>query len=476
MKIPYSVINHLDHAIYLPALQTQYTQGVVQPKAFRPLPNGATLKDLNFFEPNSKFFNINAALYSAGLINNKKNPPKCMVTQRVRCKNQDTLIMGDSGGYQIMSQNRLLSASERLETYQWLVNTCDLAMTLDVPTAGMYKGTSIHYPTFDDCLLTTFRHLYAFNNYGAKNEYFLNVLQGHGLHHQDLWYDVVKRFDFYGWAFAGEDKTTMKLVLYRILALIEDGKFDKDETWLHFLGVGDLKTAVLLTTLRDVLRHKFPHCRIEVSYDTSSPFLAGGKNLTALDKPKITSNRMTIPSVRVDKSTWAGSNAPFPCKGSEISKYLTKGDIIIKDWRGVKRPDNLGYLMLQNHNVEVQINSIDAIHQILKRGLTKSKLRPLVPTYLLEAQDAIADVLLQPTPKQGRSKLFDPQTLLVLDNAYANGHPQVAKPTIYTVTSGNVITINSSVKKATIQNTPAPTGKLSGPTKVSELFKRKGKK
>jgi len=418
MPILASVLNQLDHAIYTPALQTQYTTGVIKKNTTRKLPKGAALKDLNFFEPNSKFFNLDAGLYSAGHFKNHNNPPPCMVINRTRGTNQNTLVIGDSGGFQIASGLLGLTPQIRENIYDWLITHCDVSMTLDVPTHSIDKNQSYIYSNFNDCLDATLDHLEVFKDLGGEQQYFLNVLQGDEIKESDIWYNEVKKFNFYGWAIAGPQRKTMKIVLHRILALIEDGQFDKDETWLHFLGVGDLKSAVLLTTIRNVLRNKFPKCRIEISFDSSTPFLQGGGLLSALTTPIFQANQIKVPAHRIDKLKWAGSRAKFPYNGSEISKYLTKGDIIRKDGFGVCGPDNLGYLMLQNHNVEVQVSAIDAIHKVLKAGLRHAHLVQLIPRYLLEAQDAIEDILLQTSIKKARSKLYEVKNLKILDNAY----------------------------------------------------------
>jgi len=415
MEITASVRNQTKHAIYLPAIQPAYALGVMKPKASRKLPAGASLQDLNFFRPGSKFFNLDAGLYSAGQIKDHRNPPRCMVSTRARAS---TLVMGDSGGYQIATGQLGITPNKREDIFHWLVNTCDLAMTLDVPTRALQARKTTRYLTFDDCLYGTLGHLEAFKALGGEQWRFLNVLQGLDLQQSDVWYDAVKRYNFYGWAISGSQKKTLKHLLWRVLHLIKDGKFDKDETWLHFLGVSDLKTAVLLTTLRDVLQQKFPSCTIQVSYDTSTPFFMAGTKLSALDRPTLSASTLRIPSYQIDKASWANSREKFPYKFSTISQFLRKGDIIRRDWTGATGPDNLGYLMLMNHNVEVQVASIDALHSLLESGLPRQHLQQLLPRYLLEAMDEIEAVLMAPTLRAAWDRLQKKKTLRILDNGY----------------------------------------------------------
>lgn len=295
MPILASVLNQLEHAIYTPAIQAPYAKAVVSGKPTRKLPAGAKLADLNFFRPKSKFFNLDAGLYSAGSITKLKNPPQCMVTSRARGASQSTLVIGDSGGFQIATGVINPNKRERREIFDWLVEYTDLAMTLDVPTFNMYQGKCHRFKTLEDCLYQTLKYLAEFEEWGAQKHHFLNVLQGEGLSDADQWYDAVKHYDFYGWAIAGPQKKQMKHILWRVLALIEDGKFDRDETWLHFLGVADLKTAVLLTKLRDVLRDKYSTCHIEVSFDTSTPFKIAGRAFSAYTLPVLGKGNLSMP-------------------------------------------------------------------------------------------------------------------------------------------------------------------------------------
>ena len=120
MKFAFSAANQLNHAIYLPALQTSYTRDVVKPDSSFSLPSDLHIEDFNFFKPNSKLFNIYAGLYSAGATSNHNNPPPCMVTQRLRGSKQNTLVMGDSGGYQIAKSKIVITPKKREEIYHWL--------------------------------------------------------------------------------------------------------------------------------------------------------------------------------------------------------------------------------------------------------------------------------------------------------------------------------------------------------------------
>lgn len=429
MKLTYTVENQLEHAIYLPALQPSYARAVLKtPKPGQKLPSNIAMSDFNFFDRNSNLFSLHAALYSAGATSNHRDPPDCMVTTRARGDKQDSLVIGDSGGYQIASGGLQATPKKREEIYHWLTKYCDLAMTLDVPTGPMYAGKEDYYRTFGECLEKTLGHVEAFKQMGAEKEnMFLNVLQGEGIHECDVWYDEVKDYDFYGWAIAGgiEKKYASKkgnplqLQLWRLVQLIEDGKFDRDATWIHFLGIADLKTAVLLTTIRDALRDRFPKCNIEISYDTSTPFWLMS-TLSAISAFNLSPQSTAIVNKQIDKQSWVDSVEPFPYKGSKIGQLVTKGDVIYRHENGKLCVSDLGYLILQNHNIEALVGSIDAIHALVSSGLPRAHLEQVLPRYLLEARDSIVDVLLERSPRKARERLMDRTTLKQLANAYVN--------------------------------------------------------
>ena len=195
-----SVKNHLGYAVYLPAVQPQFAQGVVQTNYTQKLPAGLSVSDLNYFNPDSRLFNMNAALYSAGNFKNHDALPPCMISSRVRGKGQHTVVLGDSGGYQVATGKLNITPAKREEIYHWLVRYCDASMTLDIPVWGLDKGTMLGYNSFSDCLYATLEHLDAFVGMGARNNRFLNVLHGRTREESDVWYEAVKGYGLYGWA------------------------------------------------------------------------------------------------------------------------------------------------------------------------------------------------------------------------------------------------------------------------------------
>lgn len=414
MKIPASVANQLQHAIYTPAITRTYAEYAYEKSAIcRQTPYGFYFEDLNFFNDSSELYHLQAGLYSAG---HYKNLNKCkpnIVTELVRNHLNAPLIIGDSGGHQLHNQTISLTTLRCEQTYDWLVDNSDIAMTFDVPTTY----ANYLYPDFKSCLVPTLKNLEIFKSLGMENQKFLNVLQpGKDVQQAKDWYNAVKKYDCLGWAFAGGRNYTLKQILWRIVDMVDDGVFDKDVVWLHFLGVGDLKTAVLLTAIQDALNWRFDDCFIRISYDTTSPMTAVLQRLSIFTDPTFSNKSVTIPHSKIDKANWLDSPDLFPNQFSAISRLITKGDVIQQKHNGDYWIDRLSWLMLQNHNIEVQLRAVDKVNQLFKQAIPERHLRQILPYQLIEGRDAIFNVLMNKNKNHALSKLHETKTLVALSN------------------------------------------------------------
>ena len=127
-----------DRALYFPAVSETFARFAHRGTLPASLP--LTASDLNFLDPASTAFFYPFALYSAGQAapSGDIEPSPCMVTERDRSA---TLIIGDSGGYQI--QNGVIQFnrdSTPLTILRWLERTADWSMVLDFPTGGINAG------------------------------------------------------------------------------------------------------------------------------------------------------------------------------------------------------------------------------------------------------------------------------------------------------------------------------------------------
>jgi hypothetical protein len=257
-----------DQAIYVPSITPGYAMDVYAQRWNRALPLGVEPGDLNFLDPENKLFRISHALSSAGQALGQSR--RCIITERDRA---NTVIIGDSGGYQIATGNlQINDDDDRQEILRWLEENADVAMTLDVPTGPVVKNPGYRFSSTTDCLAATLEHLEYFQKHRKSGKViFLNMLQGNTPREAKAWYDAVKRYDFEGWAFAGPLRHNLTEFCTRILEMAHENQI-QNKRRIHVLGTCELDTAVLLTALQRAINRNF-NKKLRISFDTASPFL-----------------------------------------------------------------------------------------------------------------------------------------------------------------------------------------------------------
>jgi flagellar hook protein FlgE len=327
---------YADQAVYLPSLQQAYAAFPFRdPNSVRDgeLPAGLELKDLDFLNPASNLWHCKYVLYSAGQFNRAQIRTPDMVSER----NPDTIVVGDSGGYQIatgklpelkgwekqandplaLERRWLENISIRDRILRWLDRYSDYAMTLDMPLFILKeKKSPFRNLSADQLIELSYENLKYFADNrgkatGAKAK-FLNVLQDAGDGTGEAWYKRVKDFDFEGWAFGGDTKNGIEPLLKWVRRLLDDGKLNSKTEWLHVLMMSPPANSVLLTALQKRLREILGNT-ITVSYDSSSPFQTSG----------ISQKIAVLPQLTDDIKTWRIKNIQYP----QNPKYLSKTDI-----------------------------------------------------------------------------------------------------------------------------------------------------
>lgn len=345
-----------DYAIYLPAISSFYVkqlytlaeQGGRTPEGFELGNQG-----LDFLKSEDSYYHFPYGLYSAGhaQLDLSKKGKEPMIDDRDRA---NTVIVGDSGGFQVATgvikmewdtaKNPGDPAREKLcqTILDWEEDQCDWAMTLDVPSVAcippMNKRTGL--TDFQDAVDITLLNLDYYMKHRTPGKCkFMNILSGNDEASSDHWYESVKMYSDPAWigekygnpdlalegfAFAGNNKSTMYLALKRILDLRKDGLLE-GKGWIHFLGTGKLNWACYLTSIQRVLReHDSPN--ICLSFDAASPFVntAYGSTYTYnYFSPKRFGYFM---DKAIDSQALKGSNLPMPFT-SPIMDRLTAGDI-----------------------------------------------------------------------------------------------------------------------------------------------------
>jgi len=296
----------LDYAIFLPAISGFYSTFIgkqrvnndyVDPARF---PQGITdMEQLNWLNTQKGLFPYKWSLYSGGHANLDLTKPDAS-EDMVRNCDPNTLMLGDSGGFQIAKglwegdwkagSGCPKAQKKREQVLAWLDGIADYGMTLDIPTwvihdknAGQKCGIGTLQEAVDATKFNNeyfMKHRKGYKNGGMK---ILNVLQGAGHADADRWYNLMKDYcdpnkypdtHFNGWAMGGQNMCDVDLVLRRLVELRYDNLLQEDvHDWMHFLGTSKLEWAVLLTVIQRAVR-KHVNSKFTISFDCASPFLA----------------------------------------------------------------------------------------------------------------------------------------------------------------------------------------------------------
>lgn len=212
-----------DQAIYVPSVSPGFAMMAYAKNWPRDLPKGVRADEMNFLDPANQLFRISHVMSSAGQALTQSMP--CIITERDRSA---TLMIGDSGGYQIASGRlKITGAADIQKILTWLETHADVAMTLDVPTGPLLKP-GYQYRTFKDCLHATEHYLAFFQNHRSSDRTrFLNVLQGNTTKDSDTWYKAVKKYEFEGWAFAGKLRHNFFNLCRRLIQMLNENQLQK---------------------------------------------------------------------------------------------------------------------------------------------------------------------------------------------------------------------------------------------------------
>lgn len=386
-----------DYAVYLPAISSFYSTYVAKQRLeeFVPedrIPQGFDrgIEGMNFLNADQGYFTYKYALYSAGhaqLDLNKSLIQESMIQQR---DHANTMILGDSGGYQIGKgilkfdwQNFEGQAANKVrdDIIAWLELTADWSMMLDVPIWACDKNnrerTGLTSP--QDCLeKTRFNNEYFLKNRLGKTKW-LNVLQGSDWLSAQQWYEGVKEFSdtavwgdraAEGWAFGGVNMSKMDITLKRLMIMREEGLL-AGKNWIHFLGTAQLDWSCFLTSIQRQLR-KHINEEITISFDCASPFVATAHGLVYTNAQHTAKKWGVVMDKAPDNKILAESDIPFPFE-SEIGRRLVMGDIChyapgmlnkIKK-EGKTSWDSFAYALMMGHNVYCHIVAVQRANHLM---------------------------------------------------------------------------------------------------------------
>jgi hypothetical protein len=238
-------------------------------------------------------------------------------------------------------------------------------MTIDMPLWAKFPSNSktpFHKCSVQELIDLSIGNLdYIKRNTSGKTKW-LNVLQGTTAEDSKQWWDAVKGYRMGGWALAGNVgwRGGLENVLYYVLTMRDDNAFEKGQDWMHVLGVSQPTWAVLLTAIQRAIRKNCANDQFRISYDSASPFQAGGRYQEVVRYPKFTKDpaswAMTMHAAPLNP-LYAGNDSSyhFPYS-SPVGDLLTLAHLNIRggEFQGAAF-DTVSNHLLTNHNLWVYV-------------------------------------------------------------------------------------------------------------------------
>jgi hypothetical protein len=406
-----------DWALFLPAVSSFFISGLGKQRegenyfdaARIPAGFNGDVECLNFLNSKQGLYNYKWGLYSAGHAN--LDPTKDDSSESIiRKREAGTFMLGDSGGFQILKgqwpadwkdPNCPKAMAKRKEVLLWMDTYMDYGMCLDVPSES-YRNTKAYEQHKIANLGDAVKATHINNEYFIQNRNgnckFLNVMQGLTHTDSDHWYEEMKKYcdpniypdnHFNGWAFGGQNKIDVDLMLRRLVGIIHDGLLiEGKHDLLHCLGVSIMEYAVLFTDIQRAIR-KYHNPKFTITFDCASPFFSAAKGL-AYFNTTIEHNKKWAYSMNktAENKDYANDTRKFRDAVLQDGIHTTFADspvtdrMLMKDlcYRGhgfinnqgkeTKTSwDTLSYTLLQAHNVYQHITAVQEANRRYEQGI-----------------------------------------------------------------------------------------------------------
>ena len=417
-----------DWALFLPAVSSFYISGLGKQrkgeeyfdKSRIPAGFNGDVEKLNFLNSQQGLYYYKWGLYSAGHANldtTVNDPSESIIRER----ENGTFMLGDSGGFQILKcqwpadwkdPNCPRAMKKRKEVLTWMDTYMDYGMCLDIPSQSLTTfhikdpktGKSAHgISTIEEAIAAThINNEYFINNRSGKCK-FLNVLQGRNHTQSDDWYAEMKKYcdpniypdkHFNGWAFGGQNKIDVDLMLRRLIDIIYDGLLIPGKhDLIHCLGVSIMEYAVLFTDIQKAIR-KYHNPNLQITFDCASPFFSAAKGL-AYFNTSIEHNRKWSYSMEktAENKNYASDTRKFRdavladgihdlFTDSPVTDKLLMKDLCYRGHGFINQQgketktswDTLSYTLLQSHNVWMHINAVQEANRKYEQGIVPKML------------------------------------------------------------------------------------------------------
>ena len=434
---------------YLPAVNTCLMNGIRDEyikNRGRWLPHFKP-NQFNIFDENCDVF-CNECLLSSG-----HEPYLDVVTQYEQFVNRDrnkTLLMGDSGGFQIATDKLKINWDDptnvdkvRLGILKFLEENCDIAATLDVPTFTIGKP-GFKFNTYDQCLAQTIDNMDFWMKHREPGKIrLMNVIQGRNEPEIDKWINAVKDYETEGWCFSSANSDSMYHIIRSLIMLLKFNKLTPDKNWIHILGRTVPAVSVILTDIQNRISNRGSD--IQISYDSSSFVQAA---ITGSAMEHTLTQKLSLSISKKDLSYEACKN-----QNISLSDYLGSTSklgkaIILKDmyqWDDKKntfRWDVPIYAQLMAYNYEITRDVMDLAHNMyddndissqintIKNVILPAVFKKKTPDGMLQELKKYKRFLLNSVIKYEETFSPDPNVFLFNDDIFQLDEPIITETSI----------------------------------------------
>lgn len=201
----------------------------------------------------------------------------------------DTIVLGDSGGFQIASGYLKWSTDLRKSIFHWLELNSNVAMNLDIPPRMQYEGR------FNESIELSIENFKFFMNNQSGTTDFLNIIQGSELNKYQNWYNAVKQFEFQGWSIGGSG-SDINATMAGLAVLLNGKEFNKDSIkWLHILGASGVDEFMIFAQIQKSLNELGSPCTVTTDSSTPSKSTAYGFYYTGYNFKNLTFQYIQLP-------------------------------------------------------------------------------------------------------------------------------------------------------------------------------------
>lgn len=404
-------------ALFLPAVSSFFISGLGKQRKGEkyfddsriPAKFNNDVEKLNFLNSKQGLYTYRWGLYSAGHANldiTVDDPCESIIRER----EEGTFMLGDSGGFQILKgqwpadwkdSNCSKAMVKRKQVLKWMDEYMDYGMCLDVPSQSFMntKAIPLHgIHNIQEAITATHINNEYFIKHRNGNCKFLNVMQGTTRAESDQWYNEMKKYSdpkvysdshFNGWAFGGQNKIDVGLMLYRLVDIIHDGLLEKGKhDILHCLGVSIMEYALVFTDIQKAIR-KYYNPEFKITFDCASPFFSAAKGL-AYFNTSIEHNKKWAYSMEktAENKNYAGDSRKFKdaviadkihkqFTDSPVTDLMTIGDLCYRGHGFLGQHgketktswDTLSYTLIQAHNVYQHIVAVQEANRKYEQGI-----------------------------------------------------------------------------------------------------------